>query len=324
MKSSRNGDIPEKRLITFALFAYNQERYIVDAVEGALSQTYSPLEILISDDCSTDRTFALIEAAVNDYHGPHQIKLTRNQIHLGLIEHVNQIFQRSSSDLIVAAAGDDISLANRVECLFDAYQRGLHKAMLIHSCAIRINDANEELGVFFPPVADRSMAIEDLALAESVYIGATALWNRSLFRVFGPIGFVDAYEDLVLGFRAALTDGLIYIDKPLVRYRVNVGISSRPKRSIVNIPARIAFRKRKLKMLLDVFEQRLKDVDLVGDTHAGSALRIRLIKKITVVEKRICFYQNPVAVVQDVFSKNPVPAFKAITTELAFLMGVSG
>jgi len=46
-----------KPLITFALFAYNQERFIREAVQGAFSQTYSPLEIIMSDDCSKDRTF---------------------------------------------------------------------------------------------------------------------------------------------------------------------------------------------------------------------------------------------------------------------------
>jgi glycosyltransferase involved in cell wall biosynthesis len=46
----------ERPLITFALFAYNQEQFIAEAVQGALSQTYSPLEIILSD-WSADSTF---------------------------------------------------------------------------------------------------------------------------------------------------------------------------------------------------------------------------------------------------------------------------
>jgi len=42
----------EKSLITLALVAYNQERFISEALEGAFAQTYSPLEIILSDDCS--------------------------------------------------------------------------------------------------------------------------------------------------------------------------------------------------------------------------------------------------------------------------------
>ena len=42
--------------MTFVLLAYNQEKYIREAVDGALAQTYHPLKIILSDDCSSDRT----------------------------------------------------------------------------------------------------------------------------------------------------------------------------------------------------------------------------------------------------------------------------
>ncbi len=51
-------------LVTFALFAYNQEQYIREAVEGAFSQTYEPLEIILSDDCSSATRFILSERQV--------------------------------------------------------------------------------------------------------------------------------------------------------------------------------------------------------------------------------------------------------------------
>ena len=59
MKDSNTKEAGEREtshLATLALFAYNQERFIAEAVRGALAQTYSPLEIILSDDCSTDRT----------------------------------------------------------------------------------------------------------------------------------------------------------------------------------------------------------------------------------------------------------------------------
>ena len=54
-----------KPLISFLLLTYNQENYIQDAINGALAQTYSPLEIIISDDCSTDGTYKKIEEIEN-------------------------------------------------------------------------------------------------------------------------------------------------------------------------------------------------------------------------------------------------------------------
>jgi cellulose synthase/poly-beta-1,6-N-acetylglucosamine synthase-like glycosyltransferase len=43
-------------LISFCLLTYNQAPFIREAIEAALAQTYSPLEIIISDDFSNDNT----------------------------------------------------------------------------------------------------------------------------------------------------------------------------------------------------------------------------------------------------------------------------
>ena len=40
----------DRPLVTFFLFAYNQEKYIEEACRAALAQTYSPLEIIFSED----------------------------------------------------------------------------------------------------------------------------------------------------------------------------------------------------------------------------------------------------------------------------------
>ena len=74
----------ERPLVTFALFAYNQERFIREAVEGALSQDYSPLQIILSDDCSIDRTYEIMREMAAAYEGSHEIVLNRNEENLGL------------------------------------------------------------------------------------------------------------------------------------------------------------------------------------------------------------------------------------------------
>lgn len=41
---------------------YNREAYVKEAIESILSQTYEDFELIIIDDCSTDRTIEVIEA----------------------------------------------------------------------------------------------------------------------------------------------------------------------------------------------------------------------------------------------------------------------
>lgn len=106
---------PKNPLLTFAILAYNQEEFINDAIDGAFSQSYQPLEIILSDDCSRDRTFDIIRKRANEYSGPHRIIFRKNKENTGLVNHIAAILEESSSDYIIVAAGDDISKPDRAE-----------------------------------------------------------------------------------------------------------------------------------------------------------------------------------------------------------------
>jgi glycosyltransferase involved in cell wall biosynthesis len=113
----------EAPLVTFALFAYNQEQYIREAVEAALSQDYTPLEIIISDDCSADETFSVIQQVVKSYKGPHQVRVRQTEKNCGSLLHVQDVAKSASGKLLVLAAGDDVSKPTRTRVLQEAWQK---------------------------------------------------------------------------------------------------------------------------------------------------------------------------------------------------------
>lgn len=117
--ADRFGDRP---LVTFAVFAYNQERYIREAVEGAFAQTYTPLEIILSDDCSTDSTFQIMQEMAAAYRGPHQVRARKSQFNVGVLSHVLSVAREASGEIFVVAAGDDISLPQRVEIVAQEFK----------------------------------------------------------------------------------------------------------------------------------------------------------------------------------------------------------
>ena len=67
--------------ITFSILManYNNEKYIVDAIESVLSQSYQYWELIIVDDCSTDKSIERINPFLTD----KRIKLIRNGINKG-------------------------------------------------------------------------------------------------------------------------------------------------------------------------------------------------------------------------------------------------
>src|SRR6056297_466684 len=97
----------ERPLVTFAVIAYNQERFIREAIEGAFAQTYQPLEIILSDDCSPDSTFEIMQEMAAAYGGPHGVILNRNQSNLGIVPHIDRVMTIVTGEFIVINAGDD-------------------------------------------------------------------------------------------------------------------------------------------------------------------------------------------------------------------------
>ncbi|MCX6178400.1 MAG: glycosyltransferase [Chlorobiales bacterium] len=260
-----NGLSDTSMLVTFFLITYNQERYVREAIEGAFSQTYSPLEIVISDDCSMDGTFQIIEEMTEKYVGPHKLVVNRNQENLGLIGHMNRITSLSSGELIVYAAGDDISLPHRTEKLVERYLASGRRVSLIHSSVYLIDISGNRVGTRLPPLISGRMDIEEMAVSGALIIGATASFTRKIEETFGPIKFSKCIEDLVMGFRSALTGGLEYIPEPLILYRHESGMTARTDIRNLTYDQWTQRKIRNKENYLAVLAQRIEDLTRIGN-----------------------------------------------------------
>lgn len=211
-------------LVTFAIVAYRQERFIADAVKAALAQDYSPLQIVLSDDGSPDRTFAIMEEIARGYRGPHRITLNRNPRNIGLAEHINRVMELSEGVIVVGAAGDDVSLTSRVSTLVAAWERSGRRARSLYS-AVRMMDEQGNLGAVqnFPLpdfLSDLPRMCRDFMPGVA---GTSHAWHREIFERFGPLAQGVAYEDRVLPLRSLLCGEVVYVSEPLVAYRRHEG-----------------------------------------------------------------------------------------------------
>ncbi len=192
------------------------EQFIREAAEGAFSQTYSPLEIILSDDCSQDKTSDILKEMAAEYVGPHKIVLNRNECNIGIGEHVNTILGISSGELIVLAAGDDISTPRRVTTLFD-YWKENEKPSAIQSDYQKVDDkggiVEKHHNVGKPGVLRKYLVTSsDVSMpfyrASGILIkGCSSCYAREVFEKFGPLKDVST-EDNILSFRAALMGGI--------------------------------------------------------------------------------------------------------------------
>jgi glycosyltransferase involved in cell wall biosynthesis len=213
-----------RQSVTFALVAYNHERYIREAVEAVLAQACEPMEVILSDDASTDQTFEIIREVVADYKGPHTIKVNRNSQNLGLAAHVNKIFGMASGSIVALAAGDDISLPSRISDTVAAFQK--HPSITMVSFTDDIIDeagniilvrAKSDLETVFD--LSEFLARGPLAQRQLQMSGASRAILKSTFQTFGDLLQECPAEDTPLILRSLYVGQGLVCHWPGIRYR---------------------------------------------------------------------------------------------------------
>jgi glycosyltransferase involved in cell wall biosynthesis len=95
--------------VSIGLPVYNGENFIHEALESLLAQTFDGLEVIISDNASTDNTEQICRAfAERD----NRVRYQRNEKNIGASGNYERVFQLASGEYFKWAAHDDICLPN--------------------------------------------------------------------------------------------------------------------------------------------------------------------------------------------------------------------
>ena len=213
-------------LVTFALIAYNQENYVGEAIYAAFAQTYSPLEIILSDDSSSDSTFGIMQRAIAEYKGPHRVIINRNSSNLNIGGHVNAVAALATGELIVLAAGDDISVPTRTQILVQRWDALGRPPAVLCSDFVPIDVGSKPVTLNSEALYRGPFPIQNMARGEIRVLGATTAVSKNVFTSFSSLQTTVRHEDRVFPFRALLLGGSVeLVDEKLVLYRVEGGIS---------------------------------------------------------------------------------------------------
>ena len=98
--------------ITVVMPAHNAQKYIKDAIESILNQTFKNFELIIINDFSTDKTLTIIESiSKKDF----RIKIVNNTNRLNIARTLNKGISLAKSDIIARMDADDIAFPRRLE-----------------------------------------------------------------------------------------------------------------------------------------------------------------------------------------------------------------
>lgn len=201
-------------LISVVMATYNGQDFLQQQLESIVNQTYSPIEIVITDDGSLDTTKLMLkQAAARD----SRIKLLLHPQNLGLTQNFERGFRAATGDWIAPCDQDDLwhpEKLSRMVGQLNGQELVFHDSALIdaqgNSLHRKLSDKRQMAG-FSDPL--------NYAIGGSAPGHAMLLKKELLHRCY-PFP-ADIPFDYWIGFVATLQQPILYIDEVLVQYRMH-------------------------------------------------------------------------------------------------------
>jgi len=105
----------ESMKVSIIIPLYNVENYVVESLKSAFAQTYSNIEYLLIDDCSTDHTMQMVEEYVSNHSRKEAVRIIHHNKNLGLSAARNTGVKHANGEFIFFMDSDDEISANCIE-----------------------------------------------------------------------------------------------------------------------------------------------------------------------------------------------------------------
>lgn len=169
----------ESPLVSVIMPAYNAEKYINRSIDSILNQTYTNLELIIVEDCSTDNTYNRILM-----HQDSRIKLFKNEKNKGIAFSTNFAIKQSRGDYIALMDDDDIAALNRIDVTMD-YLLNHEEVDIVGGAGIMIDENDNILAMHLPRnnpnVIKASLLFRDCMWNGTTTIRKKVFWENNIW-----------------------------------------------------------------------------------------------------------------------------------------------
>ncbi len=213
-------------LVTIAIPTLNRAHYLRIALGSALAQTYSNLEIVVSNNACTDSTAALL-ASIND---PRLRVLTQPST-ISMMENWNACVRAATGKYFLLLSDDDVLEPAAIEELVNAFEDSERRGESIGfvycgGTMIDQNGATLSLGKKAPPLETaREIIAAFFAGKRSTFICGTLLRKEDLGSGYDHLRFPLA-ADVALWVRIVVAYGAVrFVDRAMVHYREHANVT---------------------------------------------------------------------------------------------------
>lgn len=131
-----------KPLVSIGVFLYNEERFVRQTLASLLAQDYENLEIVVSDNCSTDHTDAICRELLAD---DPRVRYERQERNIGAAGNSVRVLERATGKYFMWASGHDLWSPNLVSTCVAALESH-PEAALAYASSSWIDDEGQPLG----------------------------------------------------------------------------------------------------------------------------------------------------------------------------------
>lgn len=188
-------------LVSIGVPVYNGEQFLRQTLDSLLGQTYENLELIISDNASTDMTGVICqEYAARD----HRVQYYRNNVNLGGVANMNRVFELSSGDFFMWASDEDYWAPDYVRSCMEVLVNS-EKIILVGTWG-KFVDAETEEGIKI----DRGFSTVGLSPSERFKLHKLAIHSGSYVAcIFHGIYKRGPLRDVMPVWNLVLTDQLL-------------------------------------------------------------------------------------------------------------------
>ncbi|WP_162425615.1 glycosyltransferase family 2 protein [Pontibacter pudoricolor] len=206
-------------LVTIICLCYNHERFLKEALDSVLAQTYPNLELIVVDDMSTDNSAAIIQEYIQKFP---QINYISTGVNVGNCRAFNMGWRASKGEFVIDFATDDVLLPDRVEKQVEAFEKTDQTCGVVYSDAEYINDNSEHLHYHsqkFKAAPDGNVFSE--AVGRYFICPPTMMMRREVLEELGGYDETLAYEDFDFWVRSARNWNYTYLPEVTTKRRLH-------------------------------------------------------------------------------------------------------
>jgi glycosyltransferase involved in cell wall biosynthesis len=200
--------------ITVLMPAFNAAKYIAEAIESVLSQSFSAFELLVIDDGSTDDTARI----VSQFDDPRVVYI--RQPNGGIALALNSGLKLARADYIARFDADDICYPRRLEMQYEYMMK--HPDCIVVGSGAEYVDTAGNFIFYSRPAACTDREIRQLPYSICPFIHSSVLYKKETVLAAGGYNIhALSYEDHFLWLRISQQGEFINLEAPLIKVRLS-------------------------------------------------------------------------------------------------------